>query len=358
VSKYTFADITCSPELCSSLQRAREIAIETGYAEITEQHLLLALTEDPNARILFADANVNLHRFRTELENELPRLVFSDHANDRALPLTHSLNATCEQAATVVSEVEPKRDHLHSMVVLALLTYPPDAPAARLRCSHGLNWERATDVIRGSYRRVLRQGGSDVPYQSKAGHAIYPNFVAKLQATLSDLPSSSVRPGIFICYRRAASGTFATLIHESLIPQFGIDFVFMDVDISPGDDYVNVIGKVISKCRIFLAIIGPGWPDVLDERGKRRLDDPNDVVRTEIAIALALRRRIHIIPILADGASMPIGDQLPGDIRPLARRNAIDMRLTAFERDMKSLVSAIDTKLGAVGRIPEFLRRK
>jgi hypothetical protein len=37
---------------------------------------------------------------------------------------------------------------------------------------------------------------------------------------------------------------------------------------------------------VLLAVIGPNWLDARDEHGNRRLDNPNDFVRIEIAAAL------------------------------------------------------------------------
>jgi hypothetical protein len=75
---------------------------------------------------------------------------------------------------------------------------------------------------------------------------------------------------------------------------------------------------------LFLAVIGPNWLDVKDESGVRRLDNPDDFVTIEIAAALA--RDIRVIPVLVDNARMPKADKLPESIRPLVRRNAVEVR--------------------------------
>ena len=57
------------------------------------------------------------------------------------------------------------------------------------------------------------------------------------------------------------------------------------------------------KCDVLLAVIGKGWLDLRDPDGGRRLDDPKDFVRIEIASALRLGERV--IPVLVNGADMP-----------------------------------------------------
>jgi hypothetical protein len=78
----------------------------------------------------------------------------------------------------------------------------------------------------------------------------------------------------------------------------------MDVDtIEPGVDFAEEISRAVATCKVLLAIIGPNWLTVTDERGRRRLDDPDDIVRLEIEAALA--RDVRVIPILFEGAVAP-----------------------------------------------------
>ena len=75
---------------------------------------------------------------------------------------------------------------------------------------------------------------------------------------------------------------------------------------------------------MFLAVISPNWLDAKDEAGLRRLHHPDDFVAIEIAAALA--RKIRVIPVLVDGARTPKADKLPDSVKPLVRRNAVEVR--------------------------------
>jgi hypothetical protein len=82
---------------------------------------------------------------------------------------------------------------------------------------------------------------------------------------------------------------------------------------------------------------------VLDEQGKRRLDDPNDFLRIEIATAL--ERAIPVIPILLDGSSIPKADQLPRDLHELPLRQGLYVRQASFPHDMAKLINGLKSQL-------------
>ena len=44
-----------------------------------------------------------------------------------------------------------------------------------------------------------------------------------------------------------------------------------------------------------------------------------------VEIGTALKRDIRVIPVLVEGASMPQSGELPDDLKPLARRNALNV---------------------------------
>ena len=106
-----------------------------------------------------------------------------------------------------------------------------------------------------------------------------------------------------------------------------------------GVDFVDYLSGQLAECDVLLAIIGPKWLDAKDDTGRRRLDDPADYVRLEIAAALD--RKIRVVPVLVDGARIPRPDELPEDIKTLARRNAIELRNDKFSRDVDALADSV-----------------
>jgi hypothetical protein len=136
-------------------------------------------------------------------------------------------------------------------------------------------------------------------------------------------------PRIFVSYRREDSGDASGRLGDGLKARLGRDNVFMDVDNIPvGVDFRQHLAQAVSRCDILLAVIGDHWLEARyaegPKQGQRRLDDPDDYVRIEIQSALA--RNIRVVPVLVRGATMPRPDDLPGDLKPLAFRQAAEVR--------------------------------
>jgi hypothetical protein len=145
---------------------------------------------------------------------------------------------------------------------------------------------------------------------------------------------------LFISYRRADSAGYAGRLYDHLSQLVGPDALFMDIDdIPPGEDFVKVIEDAISVCDTVLVVIGPQWTEVTNPQGQRRLDDPYDFVRLEIATAL--KRDIRVIPVLVGGASMPGPSVLPDTLVLLARRNAVELSDNRFKYDVERLVRSL-----------------
>jgi TIR domain len=156
---------------------------------------------------------------------------------------------------------------------------------------------------------------------------------------------------VFISYRRDDSAGQAGRIQDRLEREFGRDLLFMDVDAIPlGMNFVKVLHEEVAKCGVLLAVIGPNWLELRDEAGNRRLDNPNDFVRIEIAAAL--QPDIPVIPILLDGARVPKAAQLPKDLEELALRNGLDVRHASFHSDMDKLIRGIKGPSGQAAAPP------
>src|SRR6266436_9089243 len=145
---------------------------------------------------------------------------------------------------------------------------------------------------------------------------------------------------IFISYRREESSAWAGRLSDRLSNHFPSNQIFMDVDsVDLGEDFVKTIEDTVGSCDVLIAVIGKGWLTLCDQEGQRRLDNPDDFVRIEIATAL--KRDIRVIPVLVDGASIPRSRDLPDDVKALVRRNALQLSHDRFRTDSERLESAV-----------------
>jgi hypothetical protein len=160
--------------------------------------------------------------------------------------------------------------------------------------------------------------------------------------------------GTFISYRRKESSHLAGRIYDRLVGRFGEGQVFMDVDtLELGVDFAEEISQAVTACQVLLVIIGPGWLTATDEHGRRRLDDPDDLVRLEIETAL-VRHDVRVIPILTEGAAMPAPNDLPESLVGLTRRNEWTIRHESFGSDVERLITTIERVLATPGTVTAF----
>ena len=146
--------------------------------------------------------------------------------------------------------------------------------------------------------------------------------------------------GVFICYRREDSDGFAGRIYDRLAERLGRDNVFFDVDaIQPGQDFVNTLSKRVGDCDTLIAIIGKRWTSCVDNESRRRIEDPQDFVRIEVEAAL--KRDVPVIPVLVDGAPMPLAPELPDGLKELIRKQAVEISHNRFNSDVERLVDAV-----------------
>jgi hypothetical protein len=117
----------------------------------------------------------------------------------------------------------------------------------------------------------------------------------------------------------------------------------MDVAaIEVGTDFVDQVGRAISTSDASLVVIGPGWLDATDPEGRRRLDDPEDQVRSEVLSALASGK--PVVPVLVGEASLPSEDQLPDELAPMVRRQAVELHDETWSQDVEVLVRRLEGK--------------
>ncbi|MCP3961115.1 MAG: toll/interleukin-1 receptor domain-containing protein [bacterium] len=161
---------------------------------------------------------------------------------------------------------------------------------------------------------------------------------------------------IFICYRRKTCGFPALAVYQKLKDEFGEDHVFMDLQISPGENFREKIQRTIDRSDVLLTLIDRDWLTITDEDGTPKLETPDDVLRNEIE--QGLQRGIVVLPVLLDGTEMPHQRRLPESIHELTECNAAKARTgNDFEKDMEELIRAVKSAPEEVADAREEVRR-
>ena len=158
-------------------------------------------------------------------------------------------------------------------------------------------------------------------------------------------PQTVIMPILFLNYRRDDSAGHAGRLFDRLEKHYGRGSVFMDVSgkIEPGEPFHKAIERAVESCDVLLAVIGQQWVTGTNRAGKRRIDDPADFVRLEIA--KALQRNIRVIPVLVQRASMPAFDDLPPDLQPLTQNQAVELTDSRWDFDVSQLIAGLDRLL-------------
>ena len=147
--------------------------------------------------------------------------------------------------------------------------------------------------------------------------------------------------GIFLSYRRDDAAGWTGRLADDLRREFPGHHVFYDLaSIEIGEDFVDAMRRSLADCAVVLVMIGRNWLNTKDDAGNRRLDDPEDWVRIEVAEALQ-RQGLRVVPVLVGGASMPKAVDLPEPLKLLARRNAHEISDRRWEYDVTQLVAAL-----------------
>lgn len=194
---------------------------------------------------------------------------------------------------------------------------------------------------------VVRTFRSSEELRTEIIHALssYQQEVHEREETDRAVSNKPTNLTVFLCYRREDTQDAAGRLHDRLADAYGHDRVFMDVDSVPlGIDFVEHVSEQISRCSAVIVMIGKRWLTIKDRRRRRRLDNEDDLVRAEIRAAL--HQKIPVIPVVVQDASMPGSEDLPEDIRLLARRNGIQLRADQWRQGVDRLLRELDLLIG------------
>ena len=140
------ARIPMSPFLTATLTRAADYATAQAHREVTLEHLLLALAEDPEATVVLKASHVDLHRLTAEVSDHLGRYDDRvDPSSGQPIAISADLRRILEAAAAAARQ--GRRREINGAIVLAAIVGEGKSPAAHMLRVQGLTFEEAIRAL-------------------------------------------------------------------------------------------------------------------------------------------------------------------------------------------------------------------
>ena len=132
-----------SPNFAETLARAADYAGQQSHPEVTLEHLLLALTEDPDAALVLTISQIEIEQLKGDVSTHLGR------QDDRsgfggAAGISADLRQILEAAAAAA---RGRRAAIDGAIVLAAIVGDGRSTAAHMLRAHGLTFEEAIKAL-------------------------------------------------------------------------------------------------------------------------------------------------------------------------------------------------------------------
>jgi hypothetical protein len=159
--------ILMTAHLSESLERARRFAREQSHRLVTLEHLLLALTEDPDAALVLQAGSVDILRLRADVSGYLGRLLEDMRADVGAEPRLDGELVGILKAAAAAAQ-RSRKPRIDGAVVLAAIAGDGRSPSAGLLKAHGLTFEEAIKALQKAHVQARAKPEAPAPGASSA----------------------------------------------------------------------------------------------------------------------------------------------------------------------------------------------
>ena len=138
-----------SPFLTATLARAADYAGAQSHTEVAVEHLLLALTEDPEASIVLKSSNVDIEQLNNEVSDFIGRIAERlPEGSTSGAAISPELRRILEAAAAAAQQ--GRRREINGAIVLAAIVGDGKSGAAHMLRSQGLTFEAAIRALQRS----------------------------------------------------------------------------------------------------------------------------------------------------------------------------------------------------------------
>jgi hypothetical protein len=157
--------IPMSPYLTATLTRAADYATAQAHREVTLEHLLLALAEDPEATVVLKSSNIDLAQLTAEVSDALGRSDDRiDPASGQTIAISADLRRILEAAAAAARQ--GRRREINGAIVLAAIVGDGKSTAAHLLRVQGLTFDEAIRALQRVTSAPPQPAPAQAPPQS------------------------------------------------------------------------------------------------------------------------------------------------------------------------------------------------
>lgn len=192
VTATDLAQIPMSADLGSTLARGSEFAEATGAGDVTLEHLLGALCDDPDAIAVLDASHINIERLRADVTARAYQGGVQNQAPSRGgLAISEDVRRILEAAAAAARG--SRRREINGAIVLAAIVGDARSTAAEILQAHGLNFDGAIRALQSALAPAR-----DVPAQvpvaddvlARARERVQSRATPSLRDMMKDMPRS------------------------------------------------------------------------------------------------------------------------------------------------------------------------
>ncbi len=197
--------IARSAFLDESLQKANQLALSQHHAGVSSEHLLFALSEDPEALVVLGASTVDIDRLRGDITTHLGQLPRDTAAGKAALPTADLLKVL--KLAAMAAQQSARRQ-IDGAIVLAAIIGDASTPSAGLLRAHGLTFNEVIRVLQKSSAPAAPVPSPLAANGATAQPPAAPTIAAPVTAPTA--PIAPTAPNAHVAARAAASARPST----------------------------------------------------------------------------------------------------------------------------------------------------
>lgn len=194
-----FSQIPMSASLAATLARASESASASGSGEVTLEHVLSALCDDPEAGAVLDASQVDVQRLKAEAADYLSRTMQRAEPGQSELAISPAVKRILEAAAAAARG--GRRRDINGAIVLAAIIGDGKSAASQMLQAQGLTFDEAIRALQAALSQPQRDAAANPAAAedvlARARERVNSRSAPSLREIMQDLPRPSAPPPPF-----------------------------------------------------------------------------------------------------------------------------------------------------------------